>query len=162
PEEAEATTPPPSPPAPPTPPTEATADDDAILPPLLHRFATAVAPQIEGDAMPVVFCLLTALGNVIGRDAHIVIGADRHYANLFATLVAGSGIGKSEPHSVVNALMGYVAPDWKDNAIVYGLGSGEGLIQRLQDGSDKRCFIHEAEFGSVLTRGRREGSTLSG
>ncbi|CAN5255284.1 hypothetical protein BH11PLA2_BH11PLA2_30630 [soil metagenome] len=130
------------------------------LPPLLQEFANAIEGEIEGDTMPVVFVLLLSFGSAVGRGSWLSIGADRHHANLSACVVAPTGVGKSEPWAVAQTLMGYVDADHTANAIGYGLGSGEGLIERLQ-AEEKRCLIHEAEFGAVLTKARREGSTLS-
>src|SRR5262249_4940430 len=98
--------------------------------------------------------------NTVGRCAFVQIGADQHYPNLFATLVAPSGVGKGEPWGVTQSLLASTDAGWKADAITYGLGSGEGLIERLQ-ASEKRWFVHEAEFGAVLPRARRDGSTLT-
>lgn len=132
------------------------------LPGLIGEFAEAVAGQVEGSIEPVVVCLLSCVGNAIGPGPFVRVGAERHRANLNAVLVAPSGTNKSEPWAVCGETMRYVDADWHANAVTNGLGSGEGLIERLDDGvAERRCFAVEAEFGSVITKARREGSTLT-
>jgi hypothetical protein len=46
--------------------------------------------------------------------------------------------------------------------VLGGFGSGEAVVDRLAEGDDSRLVVFEAEFGSLLARGRREGSTCSG
>jgi hypothetical protein len=161
------------------------------LPPeALHGLAgeivRAVEPELEGDAGPVLVCLLCAVGSAIGPGPHVRVRGAKHGANLFGALVAPSGIGKAEPWQVVGPLMEAAEPNWFSRCVGYGLGSGEGLVQRLRDGQtehreqrdkktgavtyvpvtvpgvdDKRCLMREAELGRVLTLCRREGSTLA-
>jgi hypothetical protein len=124
------------------------------------QFAEAVGPQVEGAVEPVVACMLMCFGSAVGGQPHVAVGGSRHAGNLFAVLVAPSGVGKSEPWKVCSTLMGYADADWLRDAVSYGLGSGEGLVERLQ-GEERRCLAREAEFGALLTRCRREGSTTS-
>jgi hypothetical protein len=65
---------------------------------------------------------------------------------------------------------------WAKDCVAYGLGTGEGLAERLQDehitidkkgniekqpgATDKRLLAIEREFASILKKGRREGNTL--
>ncbi|HEX4612564.1 MAG TPA: bifunctional DNA primase/polymerase [Urbifossiella sp.] len=124
---------------------------------LVGDFTRLVAPQIEGGIEPVVFCLLACVGSAAGPGPSVRVGAARHRANLFGVVVAPSGVGKSEPWDVCSTLMEFAAPDWH-RAAPTGLGSGEGLIERLQD--QPVAFAVESEFGAVLTKARRDGSTL--
>jgi hypothetical protein len=129
---------------------------------LTHGFAgelaQAIGPELEGSVEPMVCCLLSCFGSAVGPGPWVSAGADRHRANVFACLVAPSGVGKSEPWAVCSALMQYADAEWHRNAVT-GLGSGEGLVERLE--AQPTAFAVEAEFGSVLTKARRDGSTLA-
>ncbi len=161
-------------------------DADAFtLPPearigFMKRFADAIEPQIEGDIGPVVFCLMTAFGSATGHGPHVTVGAGQHHANTNACTVAPSGVGKSEPWDTTTLLMEQADPQWRENCVCFGLGSGEGLIERLRDGwteakrdkqgqmqfvqhpgaAHKNLLVVEAEFGRVINLGRRDGATL--
>lgn len=153
---------------------------------LAGEIVRAVGPELEGQEEGVLLCLLSAVGNAIGPGPVIDLGtAGRHRAILSAVLVAKSGMGKSEPWEVVSRLMERAVPDWLAGCVIPGVGTGEGLVERVKDerveqqpvkekgvitgykdvvvpeAKEKRCFAVEAEFGKVLTLARREGSTLS-
>ena len=74
-------------------------------------------------------------------------------------------------------------PEWVKRCIAYGLGSGDGLVERVKDvelepqadddgnvgsftitqagAEDKRLLAYESEFASLFKQLRREGNTLS-
>jgi hypothetical protein len=47
----------------------------------------AVDPHTEADPVAVLVNLLAAFGSACGRGAHVNIGPDAHYLNIFAALV---------------------------------------------------------------------------
>jgi hypothetical protein len=132
------------------------------------------------------FQLLAAFGNIIGRDAYMLADGARHYLNLFTVLVGKTSKGRKGTawRHVLN-LMRRVEEEWCKN-IGQGLSSGEGLIWAVRDKiegkklikekgtpaeyktvvlddgvSDKRLLVIESEFANVLKVGTREGNTLS-
>jgi len=143
---------------------------------LLGNIAQAVAPETEADEAAILISLLVAVGNAIGPDAHAQVGGDRHGPNTFALLVGPTTARKGASESIISWLMERAVPSWAKACISYGLGTGEGLTERLQDGSfeedkngvltfvngtsDKRLLAIEREFASILKKGRREGNTL--
>ena len=54
---------------------------------LAGEIVRLVEPQTEADSVAVLFQVLAAFGNVIGRRAHFVVCGTRHYLNLFVALV---------------------------------------------------------------------------
>lgn len=144
----------------------------------------AVEPHTEADPAALLFSFLTLYGNVIGRSAHAVAEADRHFQNLFVCLVGITAKGrKGVSFGHIKKLFESVDPGWTRSRITQGLSSGEGLIWAVRDpifGSqqdkktkeitqvlldagvdDKRLICSEQEFASTLRVLRREGNTLS-
>jgi hypothetical protein len=130
---------------------------------------------------------LTAFGNVIGRNAHFVAEADKHFTNSNMVLVGNTSKGrKGTSYGQVRHLIGAADEDWAGRCIVGGMSSGEGLIWAVRDQiekhelikekgrvieyqdvvvdqgvTDKRLLVVESEFASVLKSASREGNTLS-
>ncbi|MCE9567001.1 MAG: bifunctional DNA primase/polymerase [Planctomycetes bacterium] len=151
---------------------------------LIRELAAALEPQLEGRIEPVVFCLLSSVGNAIGPAAGLMTQGDAQPGRIWAVCVAPSGAGKSEPFGATNMLMKMACAEWSDRCVCHGLGSGPGLVERVRDertemqprrekgvvveyipvtipgSEDKRCLVHEAEFGRVLTLIRGKDSTL--
>jgi hypothetical protein len=122
---------------------------------------------------------------------HFVVEADRHSLKLFTVLVGTSSKArKGASWGHVRRLFGCVDPEWKDDRILNGLSSGEGLIWQVRDPitkhnaihegrgkdrkvvayedveidggvSDKRLLVVESEFCRVLNSMKREGNILS-
>ena len=143
-------------------------------------------PETEADPVGVLLGVLTGVGNIVGRGPHFHAGGV-HHANLFACLVGKTSAAKGM--AVSDGLLPVQQADtaWAENCIGYGLGSGEGLVERVQDAqaetegvsdgdgkitgfktsevvagaADKRLLIVEEEFAKVVTLLRRENSTLS-
>ncbi|CAN5464725.1 hypothetical protein BH11PLA2_BH11PLA2_29280 [soil metagenome] len=138
------------------------------LPPTLRQLYRESEPNVEGEAIACVYAVALAYGSAVGRNAYVSVGGTKHYPSEFAVVVGESGVGKSEPWTLASSIMERVDPEWHANAIGYGFGSGEGLVERIRDASgddtgaeDKRLHVILNEFGTLLTRGRREGNTLS-
>jgi uncharacterized protein DUF3987/bifunctional DNA primase/polymerase-like protein len=154
---------------------------------LAGEIVRTIDPHTEADRAAVLVQTLAAFGNCIGRTAHFKAEADRHYLNLFAVLVGSTSKGrKGTSWGQVRRLFERVDEQWVANCVGAGLSSGEGLIWSVRDPvekkepvkekgrvvdyqtviadegvQDKRAFILEAEFASVLRVMGREGNTLS-
>lgn len=161
--------------------------EDAALRGLPGEYVKLVGPHTEADPVALVADFLVSFGSVIGRRAHWTAEGDRHHGNLFAVLVGRtSKARKGTSHGRVASLFGAVDPDWASKCEISGLSSGEGLIQTVHDGiekrepqkvkgtisgyqtvvvepgvTDKRAFVYEPEFASVLRIVGRDGNTLS-
>ena len=146
-----------------------------------------VGPSTEADPAALLVVALAMAGSAIGRGPRFDVGADPHHTNLFAVLVGPTATGrKGTAHSAVRQVFAAADEAWARDCTINGLSSGEGLIHAVRDAlelqepvkergrvvdyqtvvkdpgvSDKRLFVTEAEFASVLRVGRRDGSTLS-
>jgi hypothetical protein len=139
-------------------------------------FLRAVELYTESDPVALLLTFLNAFGNVVGRSAYYRVGGDRHYGNLFACLVGSSSRArKGTSLGYVLDVFAGVDAAWSERR-VSGLSSGEGVINAVRDAdinandgtftasggvSDKRLWIIESEFGSVLKVLKRDGNTLS-
>jgi len=136
-----------------------------------------IEPHTEAHPAALLLQLLVAAGNVIGPGPHFVAEADRHRLNLFGILVGETSKGrKGSSWSQIRRLFDQVDPEWGQDRVTSGLSSGEGLIWHVRDATalagdpkagadpgvaDKRLFVIESEFASVLRLIGREGNTLS-
>ncbi|ACX51565.1 hypothetical protein Adeg_0412 [Ammonifex degensii KC4] len=147
-------------------------DDDAFYG-LAGDFVKFVEPYTEADPVAILGQFLVAFGNAAGRNAHIRVEADRHYANEFLALVGSSAKArKGVSWGHVREVFKLADDAWVAN-IVHGLVSGEGLAYWVRDPvykgeevidegvTDKRLLALEAEFARVLKVLQREGNTLS-
>ncbi len=148
-----------------------------------------ISPNTEADSAALLVQFLVASGNVIGRRAHCIAGADQHYPNEFAVLVGASSKGrKGSSWSAIQFVLGMADSEWLNACVQTGLSSGEGLIWAVRDEittrepirtgkerqvtgyqdvvkdhgiSDKRLMVVESEFASPLRVSERDGNTLS-
>jgi hypothetical protein len=147
----------------------------------------AIEPRSEADPAALLVQLLVAFGSVVGRNAHVGVGATWHHANEFALMVGEtSAARKGTSWSEVFRFVAAVDPEWRDKRILGGLSTGAGLIYHVRDPlegkeairekgkitgyqdvildhgvSDKRLLVIETEFGGVLKVSSREGNNLS-
>lgn len=154
-------------PALPTPPP---SPDPAAFHGLAGEVVEAFDPYTEADPVAVLAQFLVVFGNVIGRTAHVRVGADRHHGNLFVCLVGPSARGrKGSSWRLVAELFEAATPGYIAEHVANGLSSGEGLIWAVRDPvseedqgvADKRLLVVEEEFASPIRVMRREGNTLS-
>ena len=143
------------------------------------KIVNAIAPETEADATAILLTLLTGFGNAVGRSPCFLVGADRHSTNLFALLVGDTASSKGMAWGVSRYLLAKADTNWQNHCLVSGLGSGEGLVERVRDATsefdvesqsmvitdagatDKRLLVQQEEFASVLKLSRREGNTVS-
>ncbi len=133
------------------------------------QLVSIVAPHTEADPAAILIQFLVAFGNLIGRSVYFLAEAHRHHPNLFAALVGETSKarkGSSKRH--VMDVLHRVEASWAVSRQQSGLVSGEGLIWHVRDPSkddngvdDKRLFLVEEEFSSVLRIMRRPENTLS-
>lgn len=148
-----------------------------------------IEPHTEADSAALLIQFLVAFGNLIGRTAFFLAGADRHYTNEFAVLVGKTSKGrKGSSWSAIGYVLGQADHEWLDQRNQTGLSSGEGLIWAVRDAieseepirigkerrvtgyqtiikdhgvKDKRLMVVEQEFSSPLRVSERDGNTLS-
>lgn len=152
--------------------------------PVLHKDALqgypgvvvrSILPYTEADPAAILLQLLAAAGAYIGGVPHVFAGDSEHPARVWPLIVGKTSSGaKGTGWASVRRIIKAASVTFTEH-MVGGLSSGEGLIERVRDPhgddpdakdydpgvTDKRLLVMESEFGSVLGRGKREGSTLS-
>jgi hypothetical protein len=135
---------------------------------LLADIIGTIEPHTEADSAALTLQFLAAFGNVVGRQAHFKVEADRHYPNLFIALVGKSARGrKGTSWGYMREMFRQVDKPWTKERVQPGLSTGEGLIQAIadnrlkSDAADKRLMVFEDEFSNVLRVMSRWGNTLS-
>jgi hypothetical protein len=148
-----------------------------LAPEALHGIAgnvvRALAPLTEASAPAMLLTLLVSFGAMAGRNAHVLVGHQRHYPVLFGVVVGTSararkGTGAAAVRPVLEAAD---AEFMKERQIRGGIQSGEALIQaaafsdhddaEANEDADQRLLIVEEEYARLLTVAGRQGSTLS-
>lgn len=143
----------------------------------LDQFITKVIPDTEASVVALVAQFLCAFGNAVGPKPYLQIGSDFHRANLFVNIVGNSSKArKGTSWSIIKLLVSNAEKEWFENCHATGLSSGEGLIERIRDPrviktrkeaiddpgiKDKRLFIQESEFTSILKNFGRSHNKLS-
>jgi len=152
------------------------------------EFVSLVEPHSEADPVALLVQFMIGFGNLVGRGAHFLTEADRHYTNVFAVLVGDTGTGrKGTSWGQVKRVLESLDGTWARDCLAGGMSSGEGLIYSVRDAvlskkpikaggmatgvdefeivdrgvTDKRLLVFEGEFASVLRAQGREGNTLS-
>jgi hypothetical protein len=147
---------------------------------LAGEFVRLIEPHTEADPAALLVQTLVAFGAYVARGPHYKVEGDEHHCNLFAVVVGESSKArKGTSWGRVRSLFEQL-PSWKP--YVSGLASGEGIKYHVRDPrieektdkegrhaieivdqgvADKRLFVVEPEFASVLKVSQRQGSTLS-
>jgi hypothetical protein len=152
---------------------------------LAGEIVKLIEPHTEADPAALLFQLLAAFGNIIGRGACMTADGARHYLNLFVVLVGQTSKGrKGTSWSQIANLLERIDADWCGTRVTSGMSSGEGLIWNVRDPiivtkpnkerpdkceevvsdsgiADKRLFVIEGEFAKTLKVMERETNTLS-
>lgn len=146
---------------------------------LVGSVVREIEPVSEADPVAILVTLLSAFGNAIGRNSYARVGPSRHYAKINAALVGETSKGrKGMSWGYVKAIMHAAEKYWTEERYANGLSSGEGLIYQVRDrvmgtdkegnevvkdagAEDKRLFVVEEEFATVLKMATREGNILS-
>jgi hypothetical protein len=124
------------------------------------EIANKADPHSEADKVATLVQLLVAFGSMTGRSAHFVVGATRHYLNLFAALVGPTAVGrKGTSWDVARMILRGFDPVWNDTRIQSGLVSGEGLIYHVRDA---RTEEHKAKAPSNGSNGKPKNPWTTG
>ena len=140
----------------------------------IGEFLNAVSDYTEATDAGILGHLLPAIGCVIGPGPHIWAGSEQP-ARFNTCIVGPTSTGrKGTALSTVGLLMDGLEDDFWDRQKVGGLSSGEGLIAKVSDYTqkdgdgeketvvvDKRLYVVESEFAKVLTQIRRDQNILS-
>jgi hypothetical protein len=145
-----------------------------------------LGPASEADPAALLFQLLVAFGNIIGRGPHFAVEADRHHTNEYVVLIGRTS--KARKGTSWGQSLRPLAPAdeaWARDRVQSGLSSGEGLIWAVRDPitkqerirqhgtvryeeveadpgvDDKRLLVFEPEFANVLKQTERQGNILS-
>jgi hypothetical protein len=144
---------------------------------LTGAFVQCVLPETEADPAALLIQFAAAFGNAINRRAHAIADGSCHALNIFATIVGPTSKSRKRTSwTHVYRVFEHADEEWA-NRVTGGLSSGEGLIWNVRDPIlktvngetrvvdegviDKRLFVCEEEFASVLKVMGREGNTLS-
>lgn len=138
------------------------------------RIVRTIEPQSEADPAAMLFTLYAVAGAMIGRNPHMVAGAEEHGARIWPLVVGATAGGmKGTSMAEIRRIMRIADPDFAGTKVVSGLSSAEGLIFQVRNPTgnpdadnfdegvpDKRLLVVETEFASVLAQGKRDGNTL--
>jgi hypothetical protein len=158
--------------------------DPAAYHGLPGKIVRTIEPETEADPVALLVQLLVAFGSLIGRSAHVAVGATWHFANEFTVLVGETSAARKG--SSWSEVMRFVGAVDSERHYLGGLSSGEGLIYHVRDPlegreaiknkgqitgyqditvdhgvADKRLLVVETEFGGVLKVLSREGNKLN-
>ena len=126
--------------------------------------ATTLSESSGADPAAVLVTFLALLGNAAGPQPHARFGGAEHPARLFAVLVGDAATGrKGTALAAVEPLFAEADPDWAAGRVLYGLQSGEAMIDWVADDGpthDCRLMVIETEFGRLVETMARAG-TLS-
>ena len=125
--------------------------------------AVSLSEATGADPAAILLTFLALLGNAAGPQPHARFGGAEHPGRLFVVLVGDAASGrKGTALGAVERLFAEADPDWAENRVLYGLQSGEAMIDRVADGSsaDCRLMVVETEFARLAETMARTG-TLS-
>lgn len=138
---------------------------------LLGEIVETARPTTEADPVGILASLLAGVAVSVGPATYVQIGNTRHPLLVWPLLFGRTGSGrKGEAGETASVFLHRASATYLDLSVT-GLSSGEGLIERIRDPNendekdmggteDKRLAVTEPEFGSVMARAKREGSTL--
>jgi hypothetical protein len=127
-----------------------------------------IEPSSEAAPAGLLTQFHACFGNTIGMKPHFKAEDDIHSLKINVGVVGRTAKArKGLSWSRVRGVFERVAPDWENKHILFGLASGEGLINCVNNISGnnelgKRLLIVETEFASTLKVMNRTGNILSG
>lgn len=142
---------------------------------LVGEIVSVIEPRTEAAPVAVLVNLLAGVGNCIGSSPHVQADGAQHGGIIFPLFVGPTASGrKGTAERQARAVLMNADPTWYKQCFASGLQSGEGITHRVRDpkpasgkvpedpgGADRRLYVVESEFASVLARMRRDGSSLS-
>jgi hypothetical protein len=142
---------------------------------LAGEIVRRIEPHTESDPAALLAQFLLAFGNAAGRTAHWLAEATPHFTNEFAVIVGQSSVARKGT-SLDWILTLFAGADlyWSKNRVSSGLVSGQGVVYAIRDAkqnaegevedegvTDKRLFVTEGEFASVLAAFSQKENNLS-
>ena len=161
----------------------------AALHGLAGEVVRLIEPHTEADPVALLVSFLSEFGAMLGRGPHLVLDGSYHPLLFWPVLVGQSSKSRKGTSSRrIETLLRQVEPFWTRGECKGTLSSGEGLAFAVRDAqskeepvrekgkptgemkticldggvTDKRLFLVQSEFGSVLKVMAREGNSLSG
>jgi hypothetical protein len=132
------------------------------------EFVRRTLPQTEADPVGLLINFLMGASTLFGGEAVANACGRQHPPTDFAVCVGKTGQGrKGTASGHAMAVMNLVDGEFENLHVIRGLASGEGLVQKMQDRSqkmiieDRRFLCLLPEFGSLLEVMTRQGNTLS-
>lgn len=151
--------------------------DEAMFHGLAGEIVNAIDPYTEACRAAVLISLLSGGGAMIGRGPHVFAGLVRHPPSIWGLLVGGTSLGaKGSAHAAARMFLRAAYPEFMRTNVLPSLSSGEGLIHRVRDESekqdkdgcpldegvrDKRLWVVVPEFRTVIAQTKRDSNTLS-
>jgi hypothetical protein len=150
--------------------------DDALQG-VAGQIVNAVMPYTEADTPAVLLTLLATTGAMFGGSPYALAANDQHPVRIWPLIVGSTSSGaKGTSWSAIRPIIATADPNFLPGHQIGGIVSGEGLIEQVQDPkpgdgddgieaqadkeTDKRLLVLETEFGGVLAKGARHGSSL--
>ena len=148
-----------------------------------------IEPHTEADPVSLLVSFLSEFGAMLNRGPHLILDGSYHPLLFWPVLVGQSSKSrKGTAGRRIETLLGLADEDWTRGECKGTLSSGEGLAFAVRDPQyeeqplkekgrptgesvtvcvdhgveDKRLFLVQSEFGSVLKIMAREGNSLSG
>lgn len=153
---------------------------------LVGDLVRAIEPHSEADPAAILAHVVTGLGALLGPHVHAMPGDAPHPSRLNAVVVGTTSLGrKGSAHRAVERAPQLADPTFVSDRMTEGVSSGEGLIWEVRDPiykrekvgkgpdaeyedvladadvDDKRLWVVESEFASVLRVAQRDGNTLT-
>lgn len=124
------------------------------------EFVRTVEPYTEADPAAVLATFLTTFGCYVGPSPRVLAGGV-HPARLH-TLIVGRSAKARKGSSMFPVMQVFeqLDPEWTEQQVLGGFGSGEAVITAADSG-DPKVLIREEEFAKILAVAARQGSTIS-
>lgn len=124
--------------------------------------AVTLGEATGADPAAILVTFLALLGNAIGPQPHARFGGAEHPGRLFVVLVGDAATGrKGTALAAVEPLFADADPDWAAGRVLYGLQSGEAMIDAVEDSAgDCRLMVVETELARLVLMMARS-ATLS-
>ncbi len=147
---------------------------------LAGKIVRVIMPHSEADPVGLLASFLAEFGVMIGRGPHLVLDGSYHPLLVYPVLVGKTSKSrKGSAGKRIGQFFRAVDPTWVRGSHKGTLSSGEGLVWAVRDPvwgtdkkgqavcldegvADKRLFLVQPEFGSVLRVMARDGNSLSG
>ncbi len=163
--------------------------DDAALHGLAGEVVRLIEPHTEADPVALLVSFLSECGAMLNRGPHLILDGSYHPLLFWPVIVGQSSKSrKGTAGRRIETLLNMADEGWTRGESKGTLSSGEGLAYAVRDPvdkeeplkergrptgemvtiridagiEDKRLFLVQSEFGSVLMIMAREGSSLSG